>query len=462
MVKYSVLLPTHNQAELLRFAIQSVLKQTDPDFELLIAGDGCTDHSAQVVESFGDARIRWFDLPKAPHFGYANRNVVLREARGDYIAMVGHDDLLFPDHLACLGKCLEHAEWAYSRPLWVGPSGDLIPDFQSLHSPLTARYFFDVGNFIPTTSVMYRRECHLKYGFWDEKSTGGGDWELWKRMLNGGNRQNFSHLPLPTSLHFKAHWRTDKDFGSVIVRYWHQILADAQQIPIALHYPTSDDRPQQEYFWEAIETSSWVEQVREAVESVEHLWAGEYLARWIQIAELEVQQNHQKTQIQQHQAQIAQLEAQLQQSRAYNMDQDKHIEQLQSQVVVLETQIQQHQTCNAELNTQTQELQTQNAELETQIQQLQIQEAELNTQKEALQNYNTRLENQNQQLRVWNTELDRRTYQLDEQISVLKKQLMHLETHSTEELQVHQHPLETNNTRLHWLYFWKGTKKKSP
>ena len=109
--------------------IKSVLWQTEQNFEILVAGDGCIDNTAEVVAAFKDERIRWFDLPKAPGFGYANRNVALRQARGELVAFLAHDDLLLPDHLALLAACFDddRVEWAYSRPVWVSIDGLVLP-----------------------------------------------------------------------------------------------------------------------------------------------------------------------------------------------------------------------------------------------------------------------------------------------------------------------------------------------
>jgi len=218
--RFSILLPTRNRADLLRLAIQSVLAQTEPAFELLVVGDACTDHSAAVVASFGDERLRWFDLPKAPGFGYANRNVALRHSRGEYIAFVADDDLVFPDHLSELAGALDRsgAEWAYNRPLWVTTDGIVVPFASNLLNADELETFLTVGNHIPASCVMYRRQCLDKYGYWPEDVPRAGDWRYWIRIIEGGGRKNLTYSPTPTVLHFNAHWKTtpDTQMGQVL------------------------------------------------------------------------------------------------------------------------------------------------------------------------------------------------------------------------------------------------------
>ena len=63
----SIIMPVYNTADSVVRAIESVLAQTDPDFELLIMIDGSPDNSAQVITEYlernPDERIRVFDNP---------------------------------------------------------------------------------------------------------------------------------------------------------------------------------------------------------------------------------------------------------------------------------------------------------------------------------------------------------------------------------------------------------------
>ncbi len=85
---------TYNRAHFIREAIESVLQQTYQNWELLILDDASTDDTEHVIDSFvtGDSRIQY--LPTPQNLGITkNRNRGLREAHGEYIAILDSDDV---------------------------------------------------------------------------------------------------------------------------------------------------------------------------------------------------------------------------------------------------------------------------------------------------------------------------------------------------------------------------------
>src|SRR5256714_13138994 len=105
--RVTVIIATYNWSSVLPYSIGSVLRQTFTDFELLVVGDGCTDDSEQVVAAIGDPRVRWINLPANHRQQSAPNNEGLRQARGEIIAYLGHDDLWLPHHLEVLVGALD-------------------------------------------------------------------------------------------------------------------------------------------------------------------------------------------------------------------------------------------------------------------------------------------------------------------------------------------------------------------
>lgn len=87
----SIIIPTYNRSRTIKRAIESVIQQSMPDWELIIVDDGSTDSTKEVAKSFlSDNRLRYF---KINHRGvcYA-RNFGIKKARGQYIALLDSDD----------------------------------------------------------------------------------------------------------------------------------------------------------------------------------------------------------------------------------------------------------------------------------------------------------------------------------------------------------------------------------
>ena len=264
----TILLPTHNRADVLGYAIESMLWQTERNFELLIVGDGCTDNTSDVVAAFPDPRIRWFDLPKAPHRGYANRNIALRQARGHYVAYAQHDDITFPDHIETLIATIDEsgADWVYSRPLWVMPDGVVLPFSVNLAHSDQLDHFLKGQNYIPSTCVMHTRSALERVGFWPQDDP-HADLLCWQRIIMTSASGTAGYCQLPTVLHFRAAWRQSDTGPERKLRD----IADSAWWPQACRVPIPIGATEQRIFFEALSLapSFWVDQLRSAVTEIE-------------------------------------------------------------------------------------------------------------------------------------------------------------------------------------------------
>src|SRR5437667_1722109 len=197
----TVIIPTYNWSSVLPCSIGSVLRQTFTDFELLVVGDGCTDDSEAVVGRISDPRVRWINLPTNTGHQSEPNNEGLRQARGRYIAYLGHDDLWLPHHLSGLISALqEGADLAYGVNLMLilGHHG-----YKRVPAPPFEEY--QPGRCISPTSVVHRGSVTEHVGGWRhyrELEEIDPDTELWQRAYVGGYR--FAFVQRLTSIKFPA------------------------------------------------------------------------------------------------------------------------------------------------------------------------------------------------------------------------------------------------------------------
>ena len=100
----SVLIPVYNSEKYIGETIDSVLEQTFPDFELLLLDDGSEDKTAEIISGYTDERIKYILCPH-DFINTLNRGIDL--AKGKYIALLDHDDLMMPDRLKMQYKYME-------------------------------------------------------------------------------------------------------------------------------------------------------------------------------------------------------------------------------------------------------------------------------------------------------------------------------------------------------------------
>jgi glycosyltransferase involved in cell wall biosynthesis len=193
MVKVSVLIPTYNLACHLDETIQSVLKQTYKNFELIIIDDNSPDETDSVVKKYlSDKRIKYIKNRK--NLGLqGNWNKCLLEASGEYIKFLNHDDTFHPDLLKEYVSIMDtHPDVslviAYTEHMHEPNKIVAKPiDYGLIKGQVAIRESLLRWNWIgEPTSVMFRRS-NLHIGLFDTTYFWVLDWEMWLRQLTVGD-----------------------------------------------------------------------------------------------------------------------------------------------------------------------------------------------------------------------------------------------------------------------------------
>ncbi|WP_420136646.1 glycosyltransferase [Sphingomonas sp.] len=180
--RVSIIMPVWNRAATIAAAIRSVLAQSHANFELIIADDGSTDETREVVEPFlADPRVRWLD---GDHGGVsAARNRGLAAATGDVIAYLDSDNRWMGWFLEVMTRFLASGriDAAYSAIAMRDDLGHLTGyrgDEFDWNACLTA-------NYIDLNAFCHRRSLIDEVGAFDPKLRRMVDWDLILRIGKG-------------------------------------------------------------------------------------------------------------------------------------------------------------------------------------------------------------------------------------------------------------------------------------
>jgi glycosyltransferase involved in cell wall biosynthesis len=187
MPKVSVIIPTYNRAEFLRSAIESALKQTFTDLEIIVSDDGSTDNTQVVVKSFEDKRIKYVrnEGNKGPS---GTRNTAILASEGEYIAFLDDDDVWLPEKLKSqvnlLDQSLPNICGVYSNRLMINKSNGKIvstnPGTDKLKGNLL--YQLAIKSPIHTSTVLIRKKCLDEVGLFNETISYMEDRDMWIRL----------------------------------------------------------------------------------------------------------------------------------------------------------------------------------------------------------------------------------------------------------------------------------------
>lgn len=188
----SVIVTTHAQrGHLCRRAVESVLKQTYQDFEIVVVDDASTDNTTELIKGITDRRIKYFRTKRSRKLQSVVKNKGIRESKGEYLAFLDSDNTYRPDHLMLLANNIHNY-----------PSLDVVYGDRMIHyrNQSSVGYFKDYAlenfyerNFIDTSDALVKREAVYYIGGWDERYKRYADWNLFFRLGKAGF--NFKRIP---------------------------------------------------------------------------------------------------------------------------------------------------------------------------------------------------------------------------------------------------------------------------
>jgi glycosyltransferase involved in cell wall biosynthesis len=203
----SICIPTFNAARWIQVCLESALAQTYPSLEILIVDDGSTDETVELVRSIDDERIRL--MVNEQNVGLAqNWNRCIEMSRADFIKLLFHDDLLYPDCVEKMMQLLlshEHVGLVFSprdviveedpegksTKKWLQNWTTLHTRFRALEAVNRGRDLFTQylssgfqGNWIgEPSSVLIRKGCFTRLGLFNPKLYQVCDVEMWLRIM---------------------------------------------------------------------------------------------------------------------------------------------------------------------------------------------------------------------------------------------------------------------------------------
>jgi glycosyltransferase involved in cell wall biosynthesis len=221
-LKISVVIPAYNAGPYLKEAIESALAQTYPPHEVVVIDDGSTDNTADIARSFGWP-VRLFQQPNSGLSAARNRGI--REATGDWVALLDADDAFLPDKLALQVRAIENDPkvllvYTGARVLFQDGTYRDYPAMptSALWPTLRYRTTFHVA------SALSHRDTLLECGGFDLSLHADQDWELWIRFLRLHTVQAFAAVTEPVTIYRMVSGSLSDNIMAMVAE--HQILLD--------------------------------------------------------------------------------------------------------------------------------------------------------------------------------------------------------------------------------------------
>lgn len=186
---FSIITALYNKEKHIKTTLESVLKQSFKDFEIIVVNDGSTDASEAVVKSISDPRIKYF---KQDNKGAsAGRNAGLAKASGQYMALLDADDLWQPNYLETMHQLISSypEESVFATAVTLETPSNSIPSKYSIKEikdkqVYVVDYFESstINTLLTSSSTVLHQSVFEEIGNYDTSIKSGQDTDLWIRI----------------------------------------------------------------------------------------------------------------------------------------------------------------------------------------------------------------------------------------------------------------------------------------
>ena len=198
-VKVTVLMPAYNVEKYIGESIDSILRQSFTDFELVIVNDCSSDDTEAVIRSYSDPRIVLINQSNQGISAALNAGLLV--AKGKYIARMDSDDICVPERLQLQYDFLEqHPDYvlAGTDSEYMDKDGEYLYRYANFgHSYEEICRNIELGCPFIHTSVFYKKEVVVRLGGYELKAHLFEDYLLWTKVIREGKAINFE-TPLVT------------------------------------------------------------------------------------------------------------------------------------------------------------------------------------------------------------------------------------------------------------------------
>lgn len=233
MPKVSVVIPAYNAMTYLPDTVESVLRQTFTDFEVLIVNDGSSDQVVEWACGLVDPRVKLISQENQGASGA--RNTGIAHAQGEYVAFLDADDIWEPTKLEKQVCCLEDNPAVGLVNTWtvlINKQGKSTGSVSTSQAEGNVWKQIILYNFLVCSSVVVRR-CCFDIGVFDRNLNLCEDWDMWIRIAS---RYSFAVVKEPL-VYYRLHPNNTTKNYQTFLQHSRTVIEKAfQSAPLELLY----------------------------------------------------------------------------------------------------------------------------------------------------------------------------------------------------------------------------------